>query len=183
MIPLKLTKTTQAVSDCWIEAEGKLREQIKCAFPHAHENDVTVLFQVELAGSLRLASECGRFQRALLEDLERTHPTAKSNNQFADIAKGLVAEVRFHDRTTEAKSGGDFGLVVARPSVSQISDMLRIDGVKRGLLCQAKMRRQGGRWGSLTPSQRRLLAGRTRFLALVLYEYSDADRHALNPFD
>ena len=58
----------------------------------------------------------------------------------------------------------------------------------RGLLCQAKIKRRASRkckseWGGFaSDNQRAVLRTRLNDLSLLLYEYTDADRHLLAPF-
>jgi hypothetical protein len=88
-----------------------------------------------------------------------------------------------HKRGEEKVTGGDFGLTITRPQVTYSSELELIIGeYRRGLLCQAKIKRRNGKWGRLSKKQREIFPGRMNYLGLVLYSYSDMERHHLNPF-
>src|SRR4029077_9602721 len=84
------------------------------------------------------------------------------------------------------KTGGDIGLVLIRPNVNHERFRMRPltvdEHYSRGLLCQTKIKRRNARWGGFTPNQKKILSNRTEYLALLLYEYKDAERKALMPF-
>jgi hypothetical protein len=61
------------------------------------------------------------------------------------------------------------------------------ENYRRGLLCQAKIKRRpscsrGSYWGGFKENQRKRLIDRMGYLALLLYEYQDAQRTNLLPF-
>jgi hypothetical protein len=85
------------------------------------------------------------------------------------IADDLIAEVTFHGKGAEPKTGGDFGLVISRP---QISNKLIVEHF-RGLLCQAKRWVSNGSKGALTENQIKLFDGISKYLAFVLYSLPD----------
>jgi hypothetical protein len=102
------------------------------------------------------------------------------------LARGISATVLLHPRQEEKRTGGDIGIVLIRPNIGLqgiSAGTLTVDEYKRGLLCQAKMNRRTGRgWGPLTRNQQKMLADRTDYLSLLLYNYSDKERRALMPF-
>jgi len=122
--------------------------------------------------------------RAFHLDLQRAFP-GTAHSDLSRISSGLIATVNFHSKTVEKKTGGEFGLVLIRPDVSEGQFGLAIDDdYRRGLLCQAKVQRRGtAKWGDLTAKQKQVLPGKLSYAALVLYQYSDlVDRRKLAPF-
>ncbi len=99
------------------------------------------------------------------------------------MSRGLIAEVVLHKRKTEGRTGGDFGLVITRPSVEkQFDSFLVKNDYRRGLLCQAKLKKSDGKWGKLTNNQIEKLPKSLSCLGLLLYDYEDLERHKLRSF-
>jgi hypothetical protein len=51
-----------------------------------------------------------------------------------------------------------------------------------GILGQAKLKDEKGRWGRFTRKQKQILPNRLSYLGLLLYSYEDDDRRILHPF-
>jgi hypothetical protein len=101
--------------------------------------------------------------------------------QLNQRASGLVADIVLHNKQQEAKTGGDFGLVIVHPQIIISSDFLEVrKGQSSGLLCQAKLKGKDNKWGSFTKKQRSILPNHMDFTSLVLYSYQDKERMELN---
>jgi hypothetical protein len=174
----------KVITECWVEAEQALRNHIKSNLGDRDEESVTELFHEKLAIELNRASISGCVATAYQKDLEQTFWQINSES-LSDLAHGLIATVSFHDRKTEARTGGDLGIVVVRPDVHQGWGTLTLDqDYRRGLLCQAKMFRRNSRWGPISAKQKNLLSKSLSYLSLLLYKYLDqkGERRALAPF-
>jgi hypothetical protein len=171
---------------CWANAEQALQESLKDS-PDSDEEFVTRLFQSKLSLEFDEVSTSGAVARAFLSDLDRTFPHVEHTSLSA-ISNGLVATVSFHDRVTEAATGGDLGIVIIRPDVQEVvyrgSDLNISDDYQRGILCQAKMFRRNSKWGPLTRKQKQTLPNRLEYFALLLYRYADqkGERRDLESF-
>jgi hypothetical protein len=91
-------------------------------------------------------------------------------------------DTTLHKRPTERITGGDIGILIIRPNVYEQGDYIRITDHRRGLLCQAKLKNQKGKWGSFTKRQVQVLPERLSYLSLLLYSYGDEARRSFNPF-
>ena len=173
------------VADSWTAAEDGVREKIRVQYRDSDEEFITGLLRGELESSFDRVSRNGSVERAFLADLEASFVTIPTDSLSA-IATGLIATVSFHPRHVEKKTGGDLGIVLAKPDVHEsYAGYLEIkSNAKRGLLCQAKVFGHDSRWGRLTQNQRKTLAGKMTYSALLSYRYSDQDgaRRELNPF-
>ena len=179
---IPLTKTLTAVADSCEAAERALRAEIQNKHEAADEELITRLFHGELKYALRKASEDHLISRAFERDVATAIGGVVNVPQPHELSIDLFAESRFHKRSVESKTGGDFGLLIVRPSIRIMSDWLEITMAKQGLLCQAKLK-HGKKWDSLTDTQKKLLKNRTSFLSLVLYSYSDNQLSRLNPIE
>jgi hypothetical protein len=177
--PLAIPHTLSVVVNCWMNAEMALRNVVKEKHQDIDEECITRLFYGELGYVLRKASQEKTVERAFRSDLLRAFPETQFSRAIESTATNLVADVSLHKRDTEKLTGGDFGLTLVRPVLSGFGPWTKGE---RGLLCQAKIRRRSGAWGRLTPNQERILSDRTRYLALLLYSYSDPARQCLNEF-
>jgi hypothetical protein len=147
-------------------------------------NYIILLFYGEFAFALREASRKRAIEQAFLVDLRRAFPQIQSVGKLASISADLIADVSLHKREVEKITGGDFGPTLTRPQLSwQGQSALARSECQRGLLCQAKLKRRNGKWGKLTHRQKDVFPGRMNYLALLLYSYSDPDRHRLTPFN
>lgn len=177
---LDIPNTLDLIIDCWKIAEESLRTDILNCYPDADEEFMTQLFHGKLAAVLMLASKFKFIENAFLADLQMAFPDLYS--ELGQIADGLIAEITLHKRITERITGGDIGLVILRPQVSEQEDCLKIRDYRRGILCQAKMKRASGKWGSFTENQINILPQRMHYFALLLYSYEDDKRTILQPF-
>jgi hypothetical protein len=96
------------------------------------------------------------------------------------LAHGLIADVTLHRRATEKVTGGDIGFMILRPQIEDQDKKLKIDDYRRGILCQAKLKRSSGKWGSFTQKQKKVLPERLPYLGLLLYK--DEERRQLSQF-
>ena len=126
-----------------------------------------------------------------MTDLKSHFPELRYSGDLERLATGISATAMLHPREVEGKTCGDLGLILIRPNVNThrfAQSMLIVDqDYRRGLLCQAKIkrrmsRRHNAQWGCFTYNQRKLLPDRMGYLALLLYEYEDAQRRSLLPF-
>jgi len=176
------------ITESWASAELGLRKKLSEQYPDSDEEPVTFLFRGELDLNLRKLANSGAVEKAFLSDLKQAFPTIASES-LRGITHGLVASVSFHPKRVEGETGGDLGIVIVRPDVQRgsLSNLyLTIEhDYRNGLLCQAKMFRHNSRWGSLTSKQRKTLAAKLSYLALLLYRYADqnVERRFLQPFE
>lgn len=179
---LKIPRTVGLLADCWNEAEKNLQAEIRANAPDLDEECITRFFHVKLAQELRIASERRSFEEEFLADLKAAFSELGYIPELTKISRGLIADVTLHGLTTETKTGGDFGFVVARPQIEYCSKKFLVTDYRRGMLCQAKLRRANDKWGELTDNQKSVLTKRLQYLALLLYSYGDKDRRLLNQF-
>ena len=184
---MKTPTAARLIAECWLKAEAALRDAIRREFADRDEEFVTELFHGKLETECSRASVNGDVAKAFLQDLRLSLPTVP-DAELLKIARGLQAEVTFHSREVERKTGGDFGITLIRPEVrfapySRSTLTVERDH-QRGLLCQAKIFRRSSTWGPLTVSQQKALIERLEYLALVLYRFTDqnGDRRELAPF-
>ncbi|HEU5379365.1 MAG TPA: hypothetical protein VFV38_28415 [Ktedonobacteraceae bacterium] len=178
---LRIPKTLQILSLCWEQAEKAVQKIIMNDLPGTDEETITLLFYVKFAEQLREVSSKKIFAKAFLIDLVNNFPDL-AHMDLGKIAEGLVADVTLHKRATEKITGGDLGLMIVRPQVTHSSHVLKIGDYRRGILCQAKLKGKTGRWGKFTQRQRLVLPERMSYLSLLLYSYTDAQRHNLRDF-
>jgi hypothetical protein len=181
---LAMPATFNVIIKCWEDAEAELRSVIEKKYHDLDEEFITTLFYGELAFMLREASQKKAIERAFQADLRRAFPRLESWGDLKSISANLIADVSLHKREVEKITGGDFGLTLTRPQLSlHRQSELVISEYQRGLLCQAKLKRRNGKWGKLTKRQKDVFPSRMSYLALLLYSYSDTERHRLNPFN
>lgn len=150
--------------------------------------------------SLEDASQAKKVENAFLIDLQAQFPQLRYEKELKSIADGIQARTIRHSKRIEGKTGGDFGLLVIRPSVtvtydtrrtiSRFETNIRIRIHKEyccGLLCQAKLggcssQNRRNKWGKLTQNQKRVIPERIDYLSLILYEYLDEERYNLDSF-
>jgi hypothetical protein len=179
---LKIPRTLNVVSHCWETAEGSLRQHVQKYSPGAGEEFITETFHGELAKSLDEASQERQVAQAFLADLKNAFPDLAYRSELNSIATGLVADVTLHRRATESVTGGDIGFTIIRLQVEDHHDTLSIREYRRGILCQAKIKGLTGKWGHLSPKQKKVLPERLKYLGLLLYSYTDEERQQLNQF-
>lgn len=170
------------------KAEMRVIESVQLSLEGAKEDDITTLFVVEAERGLKEATESGRIAAAVRNDLERgywSHGHSPPRKLY-HITDGLVARLRKQQPSEEARTGGDFGLLVVEPQF-QVQWCGQLDlqrwGLKRGLLVQAKRRFPDGRWNQFTKSQMKLLPPRMEYSALLRYEFLDTKRRNLRKFE
>lgn len=195
---MPIPAVTRLIVDCWVKAEEKMLVLIEKKYWDGNEEFITELFHGELRESLEEVSKKKEFENAFLSDIKAQFEKWGYGINFSEIKKfadGIEARNIRHTRYIEGKTGGDFGLLVTRPSVTyepSISNFntfnsnikkIQIDAEYRcGLLCQAKLKNQRNKWGTLTTKQKKVLPERIDYLSLVLYEYLDEDRRNLDSF-
>ena len=178
---IPIPQILKVISDCWLRAEDCLRNDLATKYGGADEELITPTFRAKFAEQLQIASRNGSIPRAFLADLLLAFPTL-GRTELSRIASGLIADVTLHERETERYTGGDLGLLIIRPNVSLGVELISISDYRRGLLCQAKLKRATGKWGSFTKKQKEVLPERLSYLGLLLYCYKDKARRDLEPF-
>lgn len=183
---MRTSALAKLVADSWAAGEDGVREKIRAQYRDSDEEFITGLLRGELEDVFDRVSRNGSVERAFLADLKTNFVRIRAD-LLSPIANGLIATVSFHPRHVEKKTGGDLGIVLAKPDVQeQYGEYLAIESnCKRGLLCQAKVFGHDSRWGRLTQNQKKMLSGKTGYWALLLYRYSDHDgsRRELSPFE
>lgn len=174
---LKIPRTLAVVALCWGTAESAIRERIGRYHAGVGEEFITEEFQRKFAELLEGASGRGEIKEAFVRDVQTKYPSV-ARSQLARHARGLIAKVTLHGRHVEARTGGDLGFLISRPiaTTTRKGTLLIHRHYRRGLLCQAKLKKQNGEWGRLTPNQRKVLPQRAAYLSLLLYRYLDETR-------
>lgn len=186
MMKQVLSATNKMIVDCFKTAEAEVQRAIAGELGYLDEEEITTAFRFVLSGVLARASNKGDIASAFQKDLTRILGVLgfKSDNlsEFARaFAKGLVAKVvvvAWHPRNVEKRTGGDFGLVLARPLIGgpdvKTKEPFTTDRLhERGLLVQAKKRQKNGKWPRINKKQRVRLVKAVKFLAILLYDYKN----------
>lgn len=182
---LPIPSVTELIARCWTESETAIRTSFREKHPDLDEVFITRLFHDVLRETFHKISDEGKVEEAFLKDLRKAFPTYAYSEVLANISSGLVASVTLHPPKIEEYTGGDLGLLLTRPNVSESYDYetkLIVGGYRRGLLCQAKVKRRNGKWGQFSKNQKKMLPNHVDYLALLLYEYADLERLELLPF-
>jgi hypothetical protein len=184
-MPIPIPSVVKVISKCWIESEKRLISSIKMKHSDLDEPLITRLFHDELRESLKKASQTNNIENAFLNDLRDIFPELAYSGELTSVSSGLIASSTFHSQENEKKTGGDLGISINRPDVvlnSQGYCRIQVGVYRRGLLCQAKVKRRNGKWGELSDTQEKVLASRLCYLSLLLYEYIDINRTNMMPF-
>lgn len=182
-----LNELSQALGDEVGKAETRVLQRVQASFPRAKEDDITTLFVAEAERGFEDATRNGVIASAVRTDLQNAYQShgRVPPQQIARVSDGIVARLRKHSPSEEAKTGGDFGLLLVEPRFDLRWDAqlaLHRCGLKRGLLVQAKRRLRGGHWNQLTATQLKRLPARMDYAALLRYEFADAGDRQLNSF-
>ena len=185
IMPIK--HTLEVICSCWNEAETLLQQNIKDLYPNSSEPFITDLFHGLLKKTLHSASQKKLIENAFIQDLNEKFPLI-DYSASRQCANGLIAELKKHSQTTEAKTGGDLGFVIARPHIfldspySTETNLIITKDYKRGILTQAKLKDDKEKWNNFTALQENILPQHLDFLALLLYSYNDKNRYILEQF-
>jgi|ERR1035441_3570431 hypothetical protein len=106
---LSIPKTVSLLKACWQRAEERVRSDVETKYREANEELITKLICGELRAEFDKENSNREFERQFAADLAQANPW----HDWTWIADGLIARVVHHPRHVEAKSGGDFGLLVA----------------------------------------------------------------------
>ena len=149
---IHINETLAVVCEAIGRAEKTLREQVRLYYQNAGEEFITNLLYGQIRYWLSEASKERLIENAFLKDLENS----LRYNHFSDYglsrqlhnrAAGLVADIVLHNKTTEGKTGGDFGLIIIHPLLQVDNRCLEIKKDQcSGLLCQAKLKGKAGKW-------------------------------------
>ena len=185
---ININETLKEVCKAIASAETITREHIKLYYHDANEEFITFALYCHIQQKLGEASRGKRIEKAFVEDLKaafrnrRIFINWELQRKLNERAMGLVADIVLHNRRQEGKTGGDFGLIVVRPQIIGDNDSTDIKrGHSSGLLCQAKLRNEKGKWGSFTDNQKEVLPECLDYTSLVLYSFVDNARSELNP--
>jgi len=178
---MKIPHTLNIISLCWQQAEENLQEKIQKYYPRKGEEFITEQFHGMFAEILDLASQDKKIERAFSRDLRKAFPDVHSYD-IDKISRGLIAQAILHKRKTEETTGADIGLAINRPAIENHGNIFKINSYRRGLLCQAKLRKVNKKWNTFTETQEKVLADRLDYLGLLLYKYVDKERRELKPF-
>src|SRR5687767_13459709 len=149
-MPIHINDTLEVVCRYVVAAEEAVRRTVHDAFPAADEEQITTLFQEKLQEFLSVASQQGEIAQAFASDLHNAGVPPLNDDAF-QMARGIIAEVSWHPRHVETKTGGDFGLLFVRPKIENLFDNITIrDGEVTALLAQAKRKLYGEACGRLT---------------------------------
>ena len=187
---INIDETLKAVCKAVADAEAAVREQVKLYYHGADEEFITFALYGHINHKLQEASHNKLIEAAFLKDLKvalrhyrlrNLSVERETESKLSRRATGLVADMVLHNKPQEGRTGGDFGLVIVHPKIIIKSKAIEVKkGFSSGLLCQAKMKRRGGKWGDLS-SQRESLPDHLDYSSLVLYSYLNEERSELNP--
>ena len=181
-----INETLKEVCNAINSAEATLKEHIKLYYHNANEEFITFLFYGHIKYRLREASHNKSIEKAFLKDLKNSlcHEAIIDwdlDRKLHQEAEGLIADMVLHNKRQEGKTGGDFGLIIVHPQIKVDDEFIEIKkGVSSGLLCQAKLRDEDGRWSSLSKNQRVALSNYLDFTSLVLYSFLNRERNDLD---
>lgn len=181
-----IKQTLSEVCGAISAAETTIKEHIKLYYHNTNEEFITTLFYGHIKYRLREANLNKAIENAFLKDLKtaiRYHSIRDwdLDRKLHREAEGLIADIVLHNKKQEAKTGGDFGLVIVHPQISVSDDSLEIKkGQTSGLLCQAKLKYKSGKWNRFKGKQKAILPNYLDFTSLVLYSYLDEERSDLD---
>ncbi len=188
-----LNNTISLIENTFSSAEEQVKSEIKLYFSDATEEQITNIFQSKLGALLQQISRERKVALAFQKDIEQVI-TDKLTQGFLSysiesyiksISQGLVAEISWHKRHIEAKTGGDFGIVIIQPQIDFWGDEMQIQrcGEQRGLLVQAKLKKFNDKsFGQLTKSQKKQLIERVKYLSILRYKFLDNENKILDSF-
>jgi hypothetical protein len=183
---VNLNRTVAAVADAWTSAENSLIEQVELKNFDLDEDTLTTLFSRELIRQIDQDNKLKVFERAFVADLTGHLGHGADVKVVRQFAAGVIAAISTHPRKVERRTGGDFGISIGRPQINYEMRQERLtvgeNEDRRGVVCQAKVRRRSGKWGSFTSNQKTILPAKLDHLALCLYDYADGGRKKLMPF-
>lgn len=174
LIPLR--QTIALLKTCWQAAEERLCREVGTKYHESDEEAITILLFGELREEVDGRSSSGEFEESFAADLRDQYSTT----DLSWVANGIIGRVVYHPRHIEKRSGGDFGLVLARPQVEH-GWTTDISMHTQGLLVQAKKHSQKGTIGTMTKRQCSVLPERLEYTAFILYVYATAGAE-LAPF-
>ena len=187
-----LRNTIELIADAFNCSEKQVISDIQLHYSNAGEETITSNFQNKLGIALHQICKKGKVELAFQEDimkaiiciLPRLNNIYHIQSMIAEISSGLIAEISWHEKYVEAKTGGDFGIVIIQPTISFYDNRIHINrcAEQRGLLVQAKRKKYNDRWGQLTASQERILCDKIDYLSILRYEFCDAENKILNDF-
>lgn len=179
---LEIPRTLAILTKCWENAELQLQLVLRSYSPDTNEDYVTRRFHEEYGRELKKASDKRLVEKAFSGDLERAFRGLNMSHSPAQIAQGIIADVTLHEKKTEEETGGDFGLVLIRPRTSDYGGSVVFKSYRRGLLCQAKIKRESGKFGELSENQVKCFEKHKEYSTLLIYDFSDTERRLLKPF-
>lgn len=188
-VPMPIPEVSALVARCWMIAEKHARDLIAKKYHDEPEECITNLFRGEFRQTVDEANSTEAVHNAFLHDLESAFPYLPHSDVLKNLANGISATTTWHPHGTESKSGGDLGIVLVRPNITDQGSSLYVeDNYQCGLLCQAKINIRADethkpKWhGFSSKNQKDVLSTRLNYLSLLLYEYADVERHFLKPF-
>lgn len=180
---MRLFFTLNLIKKCWTTAEQRVRELISSKY-HAHDEVfITRLLIGEVNDEFDNINDNGTFEETFKRDLADVYCDPKLLDEVSRLSKGIIARIVYHEPQMEKISGADFGLVLIKPIFELSRDNRLLYTIhRRGLLCQAKRQKENGKMGKLTSRQIDVIPEHLRYFTILLYKYSDKDRHDLLPF-
>jgi hypothetical protein len=131
---LSIPRTIALLSPCWQTAEERVRSEVGTKYLEADEDFITKLVYGELRDEFDSKNSDRQFEKEFAADIRREHWTS----DLTSIATGLIARVVHHPRHIESRTGGDFGLVVARPHIDLNGWGTVVSMHAQGYLCRRK---------------------------------------------
>ena len=124
---LHIDNTLEEVSRAIRTAENTFREHIRTYYHDANEEFITTAFYGHIKYTLAEASKSRRIEEAFIKDLQQSiQYVFGSEWQIHQEARGLIADIVLHNKHEEARTGGDFGLIIIHPKIRQMTNGLLI---------------------------------------------------------
>jgi hypothetical protein len=165
----------------WQEAEKNVRNDIRSFCPKSYELFVTELFHLYLCKAFQ--KNHPDLRQCLISDaLPAVLEKQELRNSIEDFCGKISLQVVLHKLSSEARTGGDLGVIVGKPIFSGTSGKIFLE--RQGVVCQAKMKDERGHWNPLSTSQVGRLKDGLDTFACLLYDYGDwnGERRFLNGF-
>jgi hypothetical protein len=183
LVNCSIPKTITLLTHCWKDAEEATSDHLHRQNPKSNEEFITSLFWGYLNVNLQNAVKDSRLRSAFESDLLAAIPELRyDSHKLRHLSHHLFMDCQLMDKSVERKTGGDFGLTVIHPEITNSYSCSEIRMHRQGLLCQAKLRRKTGKWGVLSKRQQLVLPENLAFTSLVLYQFETLQRSRLKPF-
>lgn len=178
---IPLLNMSKSVGRAFVVAEQRLKATLEHKFRNAGEEAITILFHYHLYDVFADRAIQVEIEDAFRKDVQGAFPDA-TFMALQEVSRGLRVRVVWHSRTVEAKTGGDFGLLMVQPQIMMHPGTYDVKFGHRGAVIQAKKLHLNGEWGELTDRQAALVQRINLFMILLRYEFTDDEGRHLRDF-